>query len=332
MTPPIEEFWAWWATARSGIETAIENGDWGDLPDHLTERVHAIDPGLSWEFGPGVTARHCLCVTGGGVRELRTVAERWFRAAPPADETWEFYAARRPDRDRFIRGVTLQIGGVDLEPSDARFGVELDEDRRLAHVEVFHPVFPEVPAPVRGQITFLLLDWLLGEDGVEQWLGGISIADCEPIGAITPAELVDQIERLGHAPAEPTFALLGGTDQHGWPVLVTARQPLKRVEYPLFEFHAEVVVDYIQQPDNGMPEIDELDRLSDLEDGLVASLGDDAVLAAVVSNRGRRIFHFYADAQGPAPTLLESWQTVSSVPVEVAWEHDPAWDSVRQFL
>ncbi|MCX7619369.1 MAG: DUF695 domain-containing protein [Acidimicrobiales bacterium] len=332
MRPEIEEFWTWWATARPSIETAIADGDWGDLPEQITSRVHAINPDLSWEFGPGEVARHCLCVTSGGLRGLRTIAERWLRAAPPADTNWEFHAARRPERDRFSTGIAFEVEGAEVEPASARFSVDVDEDRRLVHVEIFHPIFPHVPAPVRGQITFLVLEWLLGEDGIERWLGAISIAADEPLGALTPDELIEVIDRLGREPEEPTFALLSGMDADGWPLLITVRQPLKRVEYPLFDLHAEVVVCYAEQQDNGLPELGELDRLTRIEDGLLSALGDEAILAAVVSSRGRRTFHLYADAEGPAPALLESWQTVSAVDANVAWSHDPAWDAVGRFL
>ena len=57
------------------------------------------------------------------------------------------------------------------------------------------------------QAGFLFLDHLLGEDGVERWIGAIEFFDA-PTGGRTPAELKAEVER--HA-AEPTATRPGST-------------------------------------------------------------------------------------------------------------------------
>src|SRR6187399_1447322 len=51
---PIAEFWAWWETAKGPLAQAIHNRTVSEWTDPISERVHAIDPGLAWELGPGV--------------------------------------------------------------------------------------------------------------------------------------------------------------------------------------------------------------------------------------------------------------------------------------
>jgi hypothetical protein len=91
---PIEAFWAWWPTVRLPVERSIATGQWDDLPEQLTRQVHEIHPELAWEFTRGQRAQHALCITPEGKPELRALTERWLRAAPATDATWEYHPAR----------------------------------------------------------------------------------------------------------------------------------------------------------------------------------------------------------------------------------------------
>ena len=59
----IEAFWQWWAVTAAEIADAVPAGRLDRYVDVVTRRVHAIDPGLAWEFGPGVHSEHQLTVT-----------------------------------------------------------------------------------------------------------------------------------------------------------------------------------------------------------------------------------------------------------------------------
>ena len=58
----------------------------------LLDRIAEL--GLACEMGPGVQARHALCVSANGDPALRKLAYRWYDAAPPADAAFEFHPAR----------------------------------------------------------------------------------------------------------------------------------------------------------------------------------------------------------------------------------------------
>jgi len=93
---PIAEFWAWWETAKGPLAQAIHNRTVSEWTDPISERVHAIDPGLAWELGPGVKSEHHICVTSEGNPLLRMTAQRWLSRAPAPDAVWEYYPARQP--------------------------------------------------------------------------------------------------------------------------------------------------------------------------------------------------------------------------------------------
>ncbi|HEY0868816.1 MAG TPA: hypothetical protein VGD55_00310, partial [Acidothermaceae bacterium] len=131
--------------------------------------MSAINPELGWELGPGHKAQHVLCVTAGGVAAVRPTAERWLRAAPPVDSAWEYIAAKAahplPLDDKLVLGTwTLNI-------AETRFGIVVEESRLEVDVTCFHPHFPVMPEDARNEVMFIVLDWLLGEDDIERWVG-----------------------------------------------------------------------------------------------------------------------------------------------------------------
>ncbi len=192
----IAAFWEWWPGARAGIEAAIDSGDWGDLHPVLADRVAAIHADLQWEVAKGQGARHAFVVSPGGHAELRAYASRWRAAAPPADDLFEYHASRQADPG--VLESTMSLEGATLDLGDLRFGFAVDPDRDQADVTVYHPVFPDLPDEVRGQIAFLSLDWLLGEEGVERWIGRVEFSSGDVGGAPPPdAQPAAQLKAAG---------------------------------------------------------------------------------------------------------------------------------------
>ena len=92
----IEAFWEWWgAEGARRFAAAIDQNSFDTIAEDTSARVDAMNNRLGWETGPGAASAHCLYVSSGGDPQLRPLVERWLKAAPPADETWEFASARR---------------------------------------------------------------------------------------------------------------------------------------------------------------------------------------------------------------------------------------------
>jgi hypothetical protein len=155
------------------ITAAVMGGVYGDVPEIIGAMVMAIHPGLRWETGPGVRSRHRLCVSGGGDPRLRVLAERWRRAAPQPTETWEFAAARQPQPD--LPDVEFEGAGQPVDLGLARIAVDWDDRRALAELTVFHPAFARMGTNGCRHTARLLVDWLLGEDDVQRWVGAINV-------------------------------------------------------------------------------------------------------------------------------------------------------------
>ncbi|MEV6299456.1 DUF695 domain-containing protein [Actinoplanes sp. NPDC051861] len=320
----IDAFWAWWATARPRAERQIT----GDADDRLIAEigalVSAIHPELEWEFTAGTASRHLLVVSACGDPALRSLAERWRRAGPAPDETFGYASARQGSPDA-LDGGHLSIAGHELDLDELRFSAEPDEERDCVHVEVWHPAFPSMPDGARNQVAFLSLDWLLGEDGVEIWVGGIE-AITTPGATLTGPELAALVAALDPADGEPRWRAMSGTVD-GHPVVAIAQSPLRPARWPGHDLHVRLEVPYHRRDGNGLPTKEALADLHALEDHISVH-ADGAVVVAHETSDGLRTTHLYADRPAAAHALeplISSWPDGR---VRLTVTPDPAWEQI----
>jgi hypothetical protein len=325
----IPAFWQWWlSNGRPLADQGTLGGDWGNFADEVSARVARIHPDLEWETAAGVTAKHALIITSGGISERRSLAERCFRAAPPADATWEYHPARQSDPKALTS--RLELDGSELDLSLARVGLTLHAERQKADVSIFHPGFANIPEQTRGQATYLILDWLLGEDGVERWIGAVEAVTICPADALPADALPETVLALAARTGDDHWALLEG-QRDGKPVLVSAMRPMKWIDNPLLDQHLEVLLPFVEQSERGYPQGVALKQLRQLEDQLTAQCGDRALLVAHETHDGARTLHLYVDHTdqsilGIAQQVAATWPSA-----RVRAELDPGWKSVSDF-
>lgn len=290
----------------------------------LSDRIDAIHPDLAWELSPGQSAAHALVVSGEGVAELRAVAERVRRAAPPADETFEYRSSRGRDHASF--DATMVFDDVEIELAETRFGANVDSERAKIDVVVHNPAMSALGEHARTSVAFLSLDWALGEDDVERWIGTVGVATELPSPALSYSELASLADELGSS-LEEEWLLMEGTDD-GAPVVVMVRRPLRRVDWPLFDRRLDVAV--------RLPDDLNASEAQSLEDELAAVLGDDGVHAATTTEiaRGLRTTHLYVDATSDVAARVSAAVERAALTehVEVTLEHDPAWSRVQPYM
>ena len=321
---PVTAFWSWWAA--EGRELSPHQVS--SATDELTRLVQKINPELTWHFGPGESAQHRLTVTAGGVAAARPSAERWYRAAPPADETWEFRPSQEAD-PRALEQV-LEIAGQRLDLAETSFRVEPDEQRLRVHVGVHHPAFATAPPEVRQQVTFLVLDWLVGEDAVERWLGEIEPLVDAPEPALPGDVVVAAVTDLDRRRDPEEWAIAQWTDEQGAPGLVTFRRWLRWLDAPTLDRHHVITMGYPARAD-GMPaDADILDDLGLLEDRLVGVLGGRGTLLAYETSRGARTFHIYTDSED-RNVDADLAAFAGEIGAMGGTSEDPSWRDVRHF-
>ena len=322
----IVAFWAWWAQARDQVDAALEReeDDLRKLHRALTERVHGIHPELAWELTKGRRARRALVLSPEGSPTLRPLTERWLRAGPGPDSTWEYHAARQPDPAAYQGEVPL--GGGVFRPGAARFGIDTDTERARVHVSVWHPEFERMEEAIRLQASFLLLDWALGEDDVERWLGEIRVSREEEPDDVTG--LRDAVTGLAALFSGDEWTQIEGFDDDARPVLARVKVPFPRLDHPLFDLHGAIGIPF-PPGDGGFPSDPDAASLDAMAERLSGRLGSSAALVAVVTKPGLRTLHLYADQNGVVPDQVAAWATQQARPVHPQWRPDPGWEAIR---
>jgi hypothetical protein len=323
----IAEFWDWWPSIRPELTASIDAHEGGlSMVDEIGAHVRAIHPDLEWELGKGERAEHALVVSPAGNPGVRAAAARWRAAAPPEDATWEFHDARQ--RNVAFDDFTLQIDGHKLEMSDTRFGLIATKDEpHTIDVTVYHPVFPQLPDQLRQQVTYLSLDWALGENGVEVWVGMVEPMSTVPPQACTVHDLRRAVDRMIERHREPQWAMLSGETASGEPVMAVVQVPLRSARWPRLDTHVGLTLPFVDRG-NGLPTDESLQEMRDIEDRLDPLLGADGELVGHETLQSHRTLHYYVDGQSDLADRLRQavlgWQgTVADV------THDPDFENVR---
>ncbi|MBT2231106.1 DUF695 domain-containing protein [Nonomuraea sp. NEAU-A123] len=330
----IAPFWAWWEETRPRLDSLVAAGEAEGLSEWIAPAVAAVHPDLVWEVAPGRNAAHALVVTAAGDPELRSLAHRWVKGAPPADLLWEFHPSRQVNPQALE--LTLDVGGFEFALDKLMLGLRVPPNSPRVDVAAYHPIFGQLDEDTRLEATLLALDWLLGEDDVARWVGEITPATFQPIDSVAAVHLPAVVADLASGYEEEQWALLEGQTAAGAPLIATARYPLRPVDYPLFDQHIAITLPYAHRDENGLPVGESLTALRDFEERLAArllKLHDDAVLAAHLSAESHRVIHIYADPTGDAAIhakeLIVSWEE-GEPRVDVAT--DPAWTAVVAFI
>lgn len=322
----IAEFWRRWADARFDVAGAIDSGSGPEVARLLDPMVCALHPDLRWETVPATTARHALVVSSGGKAELRTLTERWHRAGPAPDSLWEHHPSRPTDRGRLTS--TVEVAGREIALAETVVSAEVDDARCRLDVAVYHPSFGDLVDEARMMLALTALDWALGEDDVERWVGRIETTTFEPLDEVPITGLTAVLSQLADRWGGERWLHLAGVDAKGRQVRASVRHPVRPVDHPLFDEHVVVRLPFAGLGADGLPDEVVAARLNAFEAHLRQRLGAAAVLVAHETHAGQRVLHLYDDSQhsvGPqiAP-MLSAWAEGGA---RVETGLDPGWTS-----
>ncbi|MFO0668476.1 MAG: DUF695 domain-containing protein [Polyangiaceae bacterium] len=324
-TDAIADFWQFWAGAKDAFAASFRTGE--ELPELVTkmgERVAAIDPRLDWEFGPGYVNDHHLALSGKGDPRLRVLTEQWLARAPDGGSVWEFYAARQPHSSQ---AFVLVVSGHEIT-LDGVVGVARDDEtRERLDVTIHHPAFASMADDkLKSQVAYIALDALLGEDGVERWVGAVDTADAPPEGALSFSALREHALAFSARATGQVWVDLEDP-RDGGAVAVTLNAAVKRIDHPLADAHLSVTMRVARPEDASLSQKSDMSALESMQQTLSAALGAHAVAIAHETIPGARTLHFHVAAEGPARMLVDAWRArYPSVDISVAVAGDPAWE------
>jgi hypothetical protein len=205
------------------------------------------------------------------------------------------------------------LGDDEFAFADFRFDISVDEERMELDLVVAHPAFPLLDDDTRGQVGFLGLDNILGEEDVERWIGGLQWSERPPSGGVDAGELRSQVDRLATTAPSGEWAVLRGED-----AIAIAARPLRPVDHPYFDELCELTA-----------VVEELSELQDREEELTAHFGERAFHAASLTLGAERTAFVYVDREQSTSTELGAWASARGY--EFRCSHDPAWEAVRPF-
>lgn len=325
---PIAAFWLWWATDGEELLTrATRAGDFDAYVEVMTRRVHAMARGLEWETRAGVDAEHTLCVSSGGDASLRPVAERWYRASPPADRRWEFVPARSAKPDMLDSTITYRGRTFDLSRTRVHAAVTRAGDGFI--VSVHNPAFTGQWDDEHG-LCVLLLEWLLGEDDVERWVRRVDSIVHDVVDSIPAADLPARVADLSRTLPEPGWLVMQGRHGSGEAIVLRVLRPLRWIDHPQFDLHTAVRMPYDAE-DGGLPRPSALAGLDDVEDRLVHMVGMRGMLVASETSKGVRTLHFYTDSEDQNGRDALEHAARGERSVTVRHTPDPGWKKVQDF-
>ncbi|GAA3197610.1 DUF695 domain-containing protein [Actinocorallia longicatena] len=320
----ISEFWEQWPQLRERIEASDDALD-TELHEAISRLIHKIHPDLLWEID---AQKPSFTVTGGGIAELRGIAERWRKAAPRRQE-WAFYGARQGDPEMLDQKLSLADHEFDL--TYVKLGMRVDRQRSRIHISAYHPDFLFVDEQTQLQVAFHVLDWSLGEDDVARWIGEVTIAIEPPIDALPPNLLASVVEQVAEPFKEGAWLTGEGRTPRGHPARIAVKYPLHRQDFPLCDTHISLTLPYASSNPDRLPVEPSSSALKAVQ-GQLEELGAQAVLALTETGDGIRVFHLYADAESPAVALLD--QLAASWPegrAKVEAVPDPGWRAIAPY-
>jgi Family of unknown function (DUF695) len=316
----IARFWEWWPQARRRLDEGVP----ADIADEMSAHVEAMHADLEWEIGPGPS----LTVSGGGVDELRGIAERW-RLGAPGDDNWKYRAARPAD-PAMLTGK-LQLDDHEFDLDYVRMGLRADSSRARVDVAAYHPDFLFVPEETQLALTHRVLDWALGEDDVARWIGEVTTAEEEPMDALPASMLPPVVEQIAAPFGEPAWLVGEGRTPLGHAARVAVRFPLHRQDYPLCDLYVAVTLPYASANPDRLPVEPSASTLRRFEEA-VEAMSPRAVLAAHETGDGRRVLHVYADPDSGAVAELDQLAAAwSEGRAKVTSQSDPAWSALAPY-
>jgi len=320
---PVAAFWQWWAAHRAEILGDLHNSRAGWIQP-LTARVHGIHADLDWEFGPGRRAKHLLALSANGDPRLRPTLERWRLAGPQDDPDFEFYTARQASPGE--RDGAMEWNGIEVPYADFRFAVEARDHQQRWDIVVHHPKLAAL-GEAAPNLVFVVLDDLLGEDGVETWMGGIDwTSEPPPDDALDVSALRSLVDGAEERWPELTWIVAQAAHPDtGARIVFSGCAAAKFLKEPLFDTLCMARLPFAAD-EEGMPLGEEKARVDGFEDALLAELGDRVRVWCRGTGNAERVMWIYLMAEnGPDRAALDRLAGEHPGHVELMYSWDPGW-------
>ena len=232
-TEKLRRIDSWWKTFRKrtdDLDALFKGREKWDLPEWMRDNLQAVDERIMWEFGPGLKGGHRLVITPESDRHLRPLVETLLQRAPNL-EGWEFYGYRLPEG---LAEAEATLKARNLASISRTKVLVAPGSNNLLDLEFYAPGYAGPEDREALNSVFVATEVILGEQILDTWIGGISVAkETEAIkGLIALGELKETTDRQITAikaklPSKPAWQLPEDTEWTMWKL-----KPTKRDNYP----------------------------------------------------------------------------------------------------
>jgi hypothetical protein len=156
----LTEFWIWFSEHSQALANEPECAA---LFAELDARLHKLDPGLSWEIGPGQQKPWQFVVSPNLDGSLRNVARKIVARAPALDD-WEFHSARQPKDWDFHLELSTTSNGIPMKVDASNWTfVLLEYPDGIREILLRAPDLPKLTQNERREVAEIVLESALGE-------------------------------------------------------------------------------------------------------------------------------------------------------------------------
>jgi hypothetical protein len=165
------EFWAWLVYNHLAIETLLINRQFDVVENLISENLDSINPEISWEIGL-VNNEVELTLSAEGNEAVGKVLGEMFADCPSIPK-WKLYRYKQPKKISSLSRIIASQGyQIDLEKVDVQ--VALNSLTSKVDVILISLDFNKISSKRLFELSFLILDGILGEEMVEKWIGSIN--------------------------------------------------------------------------------------------------------------------------------------------------------------
>lgn len=343
------KFWDWFQANGDRLIRTMYGRDADarvEAMDELTEAFAEIQPGgLVIELaGPKDEVKKFVVSADGRPERVDLVKE--FVAEAPQLDGWEVVAFRT--RMAIHDSLAISIQGEEISPTDVWFEVA-DGEGGLA-LDLYVRGLNDDNSNIRGLGASLLTEHALGERDAFTLLASL---DAHPLpedpanaGYRPFGDLVEMFDRAKKRKYPPPGSLKLDLDGQvgvvegsigGAPIFGRVILGLKPImQHPNYDRAMILTMPYHEVTDDGLPATkEEFEQVAEYCDDIQEALeeGQQSLMAAAISGRGRRDMFFYtSDGEGALDRLEELRERIETHDIEVHLQYDTFWGFYHNFI
>lgn len=174
-------FWNWLVNKSSEIELLIKSGKSNSAASLISLEIDRIDSDLSWEIGINNDEVE-LTISAQGDKALGRKLDEMFAICPNIPG-WKIYRYKQP-KSLSILSELIRSQGYQLNVENINARVSMSPSNTKIDIELISQDFNQISHENLYEITFFIMDGVLGEEVVEEWIGKIDVNLVESKGEV----------------------------------------------------------------------------------------------------------------------------------------------------